>query len=408
MRLRSIVPAIVTSALVAAGALAVVQEASYAAAPAAPHGQVDSFFERQGNGKVCHPIALEDEDSPLEKLIVTITSNPAPNAITLEKNNGYQLCVDTSQPTNLGVVRLRVTDPEGHADLFETTVMVLPAPRTNVAPTGSIPAISVPVSANPGEFCQPATLEDKNHKVEELTMALPHPVEGVSVKGHSLCVDTTKPLAKTDVDIAVSDPEGDATPFVGKVHVFAVPTIEFADLVVTEGEGEGEGGKVCAPVTVADADDAVDKLVITKVSGPDAVTVEGKNLCVSTAKPFDKTAVTLKVEDADKHSATFTSNVVVAPKKADTDQQGDVPQSNDKGKPGDKDKSDNKGSSTPSDHKSLSGKSNKDQGKNSAKKDSPQSLAKTGFMGGTALFGAITLAAIGVSAASSKRRRQDA
>lgn len=170
---------------------------------------------------------------------------------------------------------------------------------------------------------------------------------------------------------------------VGKVHVFAVPTIEFADLVVTEGEGEGEGGKVCAPVTVADADDAVDKLVITKVSGPDAVTVEGKNLCVSTAKPFDKTAVTLKVEDADKHSATFTSNVVVAPKKADTDQQGDVPQSNDKGKPGDKDKSDNKGSSTPSDHKPQSGKSNKDQGKNSAKKDSPQSLAKTGFMGGT-------------------------
>lgn len=403
MKVHSLLSAVAASALVVTSGVAITQGASLAAAGYQPHGSVQAIRVPVGSGKVCQQITVADKDTPEEKLVVSIADNPAGERLTLEGQNGRQLCLDTSAPQNLAIVRLRVTDGE-NTDLFETTINVYPKP--NAAPKGSIPAIDVQVGTGSGKFCQSAELTDENHKVEELTLALADKVEGISVEGHSVCVDTTKPIGKKTIALGVMDPEGDATPFVGKVHVFAVPTIEFADLVVTE--GEGEGGKVCAPVTVADADDAADKLVITKVSGPDAVTVEGKNLCVSTAKPFDKTAVTLKVEDADKHSATFTSNVVVAPKKADTDQQGDVPQSNDKGKPGDKDKSDNKGSSTPSDHKPQSGKSNKDQGKNSAKKDSPQSLAKTGFMGGTALFGAITLAAIGVSAASSKRRRQDA
>lgn len=393
MRIRSNISAIMASSALVVGGLVVVDGTSYAAEEFAPRGHVDSLRVVQGSGKVCKPINLTDDDTPDDQLIVSIVDNPAPGKLTLEGTHGRELCLDTSTVHPLSVVRLKVSDGK-HVNLFENTIHVFAKP--NAAPRGSMAPISVPVGANNGKFCQPAVLSDDDDKVEELTLGLATPVDGVSVEGHSLCVDTTRPLAKTEVILGVSDPDLDATPFRTSVRVFGVPTISFATLRAVV--GEGTDNKVCVTVDVADVDDAQDTLVISKVAGPEAVSVEGRKVCVSTVRAFDMADVSLKVEDPEKHFAIVKGSAVVHGKPANSEGNALSPHQpgQDTGK---------ESSTEDKDKKTLAKDLTKAQ--NSFQLHAQQgqpALAKTGSVALTLTSGALTAAALGLVVMGIRRR----
>lgn len=95
MRQRFNITAITVSALVIAGGLVSTPTPSFAVTTKhAPVGQVDSIVTTVGEAKVCKVIHVLDEDTPTDQLILKMMNNPDQEMVTLEGEDGRQLCVN--------------------------------------------------------------------------------------------------------------------------------------------------------------------------------------------------------------------------------------------------------------------------------------------------------------------------
>lgn len=413
MRQRFNITAITVSALVIAGGLVSTPTPSFAVTTKhAPVGQVDSIVTTVGEAKVCKVIHVLDEDTPTDQLILKMMNNPDQEMVTLEGEDGRQLCVNPIKELAPTIVRYSLTDGE-HTSLFENTIYV--RPRPDAAPTGSIKPISVPISATPGEYCETPSLSDDDHPVDQLSVKLSTAVEGVSIKENKLCVDTTKPVAKKSVMLTVTDPAGEETPFETTIRVYAEPTISANPITAVVGEGENK--QVCTPIAITDLDSESATLAITLLSGPESAHIDGRNLCISTATALETAEVVMKVEDPDKNFSTFKMSVVVKDRHSESTQE--LPSK--PAVPGTPETEMSANNGVDPDNNSPAGDSKvqNDPAKDDmavvdaakAKDDkshgqtSAPALAKTGFVDGSITSSALAVGALGFLAAAQRRRK---
>lgn len=86
------------------------------------------------------------------------------------------------------------------------------------------------------------------------------------------------------------------------------PVASVESLRVPVGDG---GGKVCKEIILEDKDSGVDAIALTLRDNIEGVTLEGRNLCVSTSKPLPTTIVRLQATDPDKNTALFEATLDV-------------------------------------------------------------------------------------------------
>ncbi|WP_336250447.1 cell wall-binding repeat-containing protein [Stomatohabitans albus] len=278
-----------------------------------PTGQVSSIISRVGSPVQVRPITLQDADTPVENLTVTVKS--APEGVSVRKGaNGWELVAQTTKVINVTDVVLEVTDGKNKSQ-FKTTVAVYPAAKITglgnqkvyvgdpintitIGITGEQPGdnIEVVIPEGSGLTYNPKTrqISGTPSKVGEFDIT-------VTLKdGAGRVLDTQK--GKISV---VDRPIKDTTK----------PTGAVSDVTATVGDQEAR-----RVISLSYGSNKTDDLnVAIQGNAPEGVKVvrEGKNwvLVVATNKVIQRTQVTYKVTDqASGRSSTFTNNVEVRAK----------------------------------------------------------------------------------------------
>ncbi|MDO5060033.1 MAG: hypothetical protein Q4D73_00190 [Actinomycetaceae bacterium] len=314
MKKASLPALLVASGLLCASIFSVNQPVLAATGKYAPAATVDSFFLTVGQtdpgetNLVCHEVKLIDQDTPVENLKVTIPGQENIPWVSL-KNNTHTVCVDTSKPVSLNVLRLEVTDGE-FVDLFEATVSVA-APR-NTAPKVGFADLTAVLDEGNGKKCQELVVTDEEDAIAKLQFSLETKHAGLTLENGKVCVDTTKPLEQMPVTVAVTDTGDLQTKATAKVQVIAPPHI-FVEPI----EEQVREGEVCHHIDVSDLDSTEEEIVIAvKSQLPAGVTVKDHSLCADLSKPLEAMPVTLVATDETQLTDTQSVSVEITPAKA--------------------------------------------------------------------------------------------
>lgn len=320
MKKTSLPALLVASGLLFASIFSINQPVQAATGKFAPAATVDAFFLTVGQtdpgatNLVCKKVKLVDQDTPVENLKVTIPGQENIPWVSL-KDNTHTVCVDTSKPVPLNVLRLRVTDGE-FVDLFETTVLV--AAPANTAPEVNFADLTAALNEANGKKCQDLVITDKEDASDKLQIALETKHEGLTLENGKVCVDTTKPLEQMPVTVAVTDTGDMQTKATAQVRVIAPPHISVEPI-----KEQVRPGEVCHHIDVMDLDSAEDKIIVAiKSQLPAGVTVKDHSLCADLSKPLKSMTVTLVATDETQLTDTQSVNIEITEAKANPEGAG--------------------------------------------------------------------------------------